>query len=108
VGDVLNVTASTSTVSFDPDNAAGCVVMLLATDVTTFNIGSTTNAMHSTMLFIRQAGGGNVAFAWPTNVSFGGPAPDTSTTAAGLLDVIQLVTYNHGLTWYAFVLGRGM
>jgi hypothetical protein len=82
--------------------------MLLNTNVTAFNIGSTANAMHSTMLFIRQAGNGNVAFAWPNNINFGGPAPDISTTAAGLLDVIQLITYNHGLTWYAFVLGRGM
>ena len=52
------------------------------------------------LLVISQDSTGSRTVTWPDNVQWQGGTPPTLSTIPGAVDVIQLMTFNTGSTWY--------
>jgi hypothetical protein len=57
-------------------------------------------------LFIRQSGG-SYTITWPASVLWAQAGAPTLSTGSSTTDVIELLTYNGGTSWFAKVYGIG-
>jgi hypothetical protein len=58
-------------------------------------------------LFLTQDGTGSRTVAWPGAVAWGQSGAPTLTTTASKTDIITLVTFNGGTTWFGAIVGKG-
>lgn len=108
---------STSVISIDVRDGNIQTLTLNAgiVDVVLSTAGLNSGTMYSITLFIKQdATGGriidwsNQTIYWPTAEGTYDPVyGPTLSTAANYTDIITLVTYNAGTTWYGFLSGKG-
>lgn len=102
----FSVTGASSTAI---DVSSGSTVLLsldASINTLTFNNVPAAPKVSSLNMFITQAGGGSKTITWPNSVKWaGGTAPVLSTTATRV-DVVTLVTYNSGSSWFGFISGQ--
>ena len=97
--------AVTAVASTTIDLALGYVIALSQdTNITTLafsNVPSTGKAVTITIVRTKDATATPRTIAWPASVKWVGAAAPTLTSTASCVDIIQLVTYDGGTTYYA-------
>lgn len=101
----FSVTSSASTTL---DLSSGTTVLLtLGTSITNLSFINVPAApkVSALNMFIEQAGGGNKTITWPNTVKWGNGTVPTLSTTATRVDIITLITYNSGTSWFGFISG---
>lgn len=62
----------------------------------------------SVVLYLEQGASGGATVTWPANTLWSKGNPPVLSTAPGAIDVVTLVTYNGGSTWFGFLSGSNM
>ena len=68
----------------------------------TFSNVPASGSVYSATLFLTQSGSGSFLVTWPGSVQWAGAVAPTLSLAAGLTDVVTLVTKDGGTTWQGF------
>lgn len=99
-------TSSSGTVTFDLDD--GNVFTSTLTESTTVafvNPPASGTAQGFTIVFTQDATGGRTV-TWPASVKWAGGTAPTITATASATDVVTLITYDGGTTYYGFLAGQ--
>ncbi len=91
------------------DVSSGSMVLLtLSSSINTLTFSNVPSApkVASLNMFIEQAGGGSKTITWPNAVKWANAAAPTLSTTATRVDVVTLVTYNSGTSWFGFISGQ--
>jgi hypothetical protein len=107
-GSLEVITATASTISFDLVNKPAALQLVLdTTNVTDLSLVNAAYQVQTVILFIKQSLNA-VDVTWPASFKFAALPPDMTVTPADTHLVLQLMTIDNGLSWYAFVLGNNI
>jgi hypothetical protein len=101
-----NNISSSSTTDFDC-NLGNMFNVTMTSNITTLTFSNipTSGRVYSVTLFLTQDATGSRTVTWPSSVKWSEGTSPTLTTAANKTDVITLVTFTGGTTWFGFVSG---
>jgi len=98
--------SSAGTVTFDLNDGNVFTSTLTENTAVAFtNPPATGTAQGFTVVFTQDATGGRTV-TWPASVQWAGGTAPTITSAANATDVITLITYDGGTTYYGFLAGQ--
>jgi hypothetical protein len=102
----VTVAANSATI----DLSAGTVFTISLTQnitTVTFNNVPSSGLVAGITVFLTQDATGGRTVTWPSSVAWGSANAPSLTSTGNKTDIITMVTYNGGTTWYGVLVGKG-